>query len=106
MSLQAKGRKPFARRDGNAPKSPRALAAYRQCYGRWVEAEQKLKATPTILKTPSGYVQQSFRLSISNKQPELMGRYMAEPGLSPSACQRLALGPEHGGIAEPLRSSS
>jgi phage terminase small subunit len=36
-----------------------ALAAYCQSYGRWVEAEEKLKETPTLLKTPSGYVQQS-----------------------------------------------
>ena len=35
------------------------LAAYCQSYGRWVEAEEKLAETPTIFKTPSGYVQQS-----------------------------------------------
>ena len=28
-------------------------------YARWVEAEEKLKETPALLKTPSGYVQQS-----------------------------------------------
>ncbi len=66
-----------------------ALAAYCQAYGRWVEAEQKLKETPTLLKTPSGYAQQSPWLSISNKQLELMGRYMAELGLSPSARRRV-----------------
>jgi len=36
-----------------------ALAAYCQAYGRWAEAEEKLKETPVMLKTPSGYVQQS-----------------------------------------------
>ncbi|WP_112324489.1 phage terminase small subunit P27 family, partial [Oceanibium sediminis] len=133
-----RGRKPFARSRGNAPKPPEALprcpehlsdiarkewrrlagtlhkmgvltvvdraalAAYCQCYGRWVEAEQKLKETPTILKTPSGHVQQSPWLSISNKQLELMGRYMAELGLSPSARQRLSMGPDHAPDAEPL----
>ena len=35
------------------------FAAYCQCYGRWVEAEQKLKATPLLYKTQSGYIQQS-----------------------------------------------
>jgi P27 family predicted phage terminase small subunit len=66
-----------------------ALAAYCQAYGRWVEAEEKLKETPVMLKTPSGYVQQSPWLSVSNKQLELMGRYMAELGITPGlrACR-------------------
>ena len=68
-----------------------ALAAYCQCYGRWVEAERKLKETPTLLKTPAGYVQQSPWLSISNKQLELMGKYMAELGLTPSSRTRLGV---------------
>ena len=67
------------------------LAAYCQAYGRWVEAERKLKETPPLLKTPSGYVQQSPWLSISNKQLELMMRCMAELGLTPSARNRLAV---------------
>jgi P27 family predicted phage terminase small subunit len=67
-----------------------ALAAYCQCYGRWVEAEEKLQATPMLLKTATGYVQQSPWLSIANKQLELMGRYMAELGLTPAARSRVA----------------
>jgi P27 family predicted phage terminase small subunit len=51
-----------------------ALAAYCQCYGRWVEAEEKLRVTPILLKTKTGYVQQSPWLSIANRQMELMGR--------------------------------
>ncbi|MAQ83678.1 MAG: phage terminase small subunit P27 family [Maritimibacter sp.] len=66
-----------------------ALAAYCQAYARWVEAEQKLKETPILLKTPSGYVQQSPWLSVSNKQLELMGRFMAELGLTPAARRRV-----------------
>ncbi|MCU4654489.1 phage terminase small subunit P27 family [Roseibacterium sp. SDUM158016] len=66
-----------------------AFAAYCQAYARWVEAEEKLKETPMLLKTPSGYVQQSPWLSIANKQLELMGRFMAELGLTPSARSRL-----------------
>ncbi len=34
-----------------------ALAAYCQAYGRWVEAERKLKETPALLKLPNGTVQ-------------------------------------------------
>ena len=67
------------------------LAAYCQAYGRWVEAEKKLKETPPLLKMPSGYVQQSPWLTISNKQFELMMRAMAELGLTPSARTRLAV---------------
>lgn len=66
-----------------------ALAAYCQAWGRWVEAERKLKETPMLLKAPSGYVQQSPWLSIANKQLELMGRFMAELGLTPAARRRV-----------------
>ena len=66
-----------------------ALAAYCQCYGRWAEAEEKLKGTPVMLKTPLGYVQQSPWLSVANKQLELMGRYMAELGITPASRSRV-----------------
>ncbi len=66
-----------------------ALAVYCQAYSRWVEAEDKLASTPMLLKTPSGYVQQSPWLSVANKQMELMARYMGELGLTPVARARL-----------------
>jgi P27 family predicted phage terminase small subunit len=65
------------------------LAAYCQAYGRWVEAEEKLKETPLLFKTSSGYVQQSPWLNIANRQMELMGRYMAEIGLTPASRSRV-----------------
>lgn len=68
-----------------------ALAAYCVAYARWVEAEEKLAETPTLLKTPSGYVQQSPWLTVANKQMELMGRYMSELGLTPVARTRTAV---------------
>ena len=49
-----------------------SLAAYCQAYGRWVEAERKLKETPTLLKLPSGYLQHNPWLTIANKQLDLM----------------------------------
>jgi P27 family predicted phage terminase small subunit len=67
------------------------LAAYCQAYGRWVEAERKLLETPLLFKTPSGYVQQSPWLNIANRQMELMGRYMAEIGLTPASRSRIAI---------------
>jgi hypothetical protein len=42
-----------------------------------------------LLKTPSGYVQQSPWLTIANKQMELMNRYMTELGLTPVTRTRL-----------------
>ena len=68
-----------------------AFAGYCQCYGRWVEAERKLAETPVILKTPAGYVQPSPWLAIANKQLELMAKFMAEIGLTPSARSRLSV---------------
>jgi P27 family predicted phage terminase small subunit len=67
------------------------MAAYCQCWARWVEAERKLAETPAILRMPSGYIQQSPWLSIANKQLELMAKYMAELGLTPASRSRLAI---------------
>ena len=79
-----------------------ALAAYCQAWGRWVEAEERLRETPPLVKTPSGYVQQSPWLLIANKQLELMGRYMVELGLTPAARSRVlgsaALSPPSGPV--------
>ncbi|QIS94686.1 phage terminase small subunit P27 family [Nitratireductor mangrovi] len=75
-----------------------AFAAYCQAYGRWVEAEKRLKETPTLLKTPAGYVQPSPWLAIANKNVELMHKFMCELGLSPSSRSRVTtsspLGPK------------
>ena len=66
-----------------------ALAAYCQAWCRWVEAEEKLKSMPVLVKTPSGYIQQNPWLGIANKQMELMGRYMAELGITPASRSRV-----------------
>jgi P27 family predicted phage terminase small subunit len=71
-----------------------ALAAYCQAYGKWVEAEKRLADTPTLLKMPSGYIQLSPWVTISNKQMELMVKYMVELGLTPSSRSRMAGLPE------------
>src|SRR5262245_4018599 len=82
-----------------------ALAAYCQAWGRWVEAEERLRETPALVKTPSGHIQQSPWLTIANKQLELMGRYMVELGLTPAARSRVMAGsPIRGVVAtEPMR---
>lgn len=70
-----------------------AFAGYCQAYGRWVEAERKLKETPPLLKTPAGYVQPSPWLAISNKSLELMHKFMCELGLSPVSRSRVSAQP-------------
>lgn len=70
-----------------------ALAAYCQTYGRWVEAEQKLRDLPSMVRTPSGYVQQNPWIGVANKQLELMGRYMAELGMTPASRSRVEIQP-------------
>lgn len=68
-----------------------AMAAYCQAWGRWVEAERKLAETPMLLKTPAGYIQPSPWLAISAKQQELMLKFAAEFGLTPSARCRIQI---------------
>lgn len=77
-----------------------AFAAYCQAYSRWAEAERKLREGPKLIKTPSGYVQQSPWIGIANKQVELMGRFMAELGITPTS--RARLGVEGAEANEPL----
>lgn len=70
-----------------------ALAAYCQAYGRWVEAEERMRETPLLVRTPAGYVQQSPLLGIINKQLELMGRYLIELGMTPASRSRVSVTP-------------
>ena len=70
------------------------LAASCQCQSPWVEAEEKLKDTPPLLKTPSGHVQESPLLAVVNKSLEIMRRYMSELGLKPSARGRFRIDAE------------
>jgi P27 family predicted phage terminase small subunit len=80
-----------------------ALAAYCQAWGRWVEAEERLRETPPLVRTPNGHVQQSPWLTIANKQLELMGRYMVELGLTPAARSRAMSDAPLVVASEPLR---
>jgi P27 family predicted phage terminase small subunit len=70
-----------------------ALAAYCQAYGRWVEAEDRLRQAALLYKTPSSHVQQSPYLGIVHRQLELMGRYMVELGMTPASRSRVVVQP-------------
>ncbi len=54
-----------------------------------MEAEKKLADTPTLIKLPSGYIQQSPWLAIANKQLEIMKGFMGELGLTPVSRSRV-----------------
>lgn len=88
-----------------------AFAMYCQAYGRWAQAEKQMrelnaaaadrrKAGATqvsdsmrhpgyVQRTPSGYEQQSHWLNIANRNMELVLKFAAEFGLSPSMRARV-----------------
>lgn len=75
-----------------------ALAVYCQAYGRWRQAERKIRelnaADPETMpglvgKTPSGYLQVSVWLQISNRAVEVMHKFLCEFGMTPSARSRV-----------------
>jgi P27 family predicted phage terminase small subunit len=68
-----------------------ALAAYCQVYARWVGAEDALAKTGMVIKTVAGNFIQSPYLSIANRALELMHRYEAEFGMTPSARTRIVV---------------
>lgn len=72
-----------------------ALAAYCQAYGRWVQAEERLRELGDeglIETTSSGYKQIGVWLQISNRAVEQMAKFLAEFGMSPSARSRVTPG--------------
>jgi P27 family predicted phage terminase small subunit len=66
-----------------------ALAGYCMAWGRWVEAEEQLKKTGTVVKTPNGYPIVSPYLSIANKAVEQMRIFLTEFGLTPASRSRI-----------------
>jgi hypothetical protein len=70
------------------PRGARRLLPGLRALGR---GRAKASGEPLLFKTPSGYVQQSPWLNVANRQMELMGRYMAEIGLTPASRSRIAI---------------
>lgn len=69
-----------------------ALEAYCKCWSRYKEAEMQIdKANSTIIKTPSGYVQQIPQVSIAHRYLKLAKELMCEFGLTPSSRGRMQL---------------
>jgi len=70
-----------------------ALAAYCQCYARWMQAEDFLEKyshdangnfNGFMIKAPSGYLQQLPQVSIAQRYAKLMSDYLGKFGLSPA----------------------
>jgi P27 family predicted phage terminase small subunit len=69
-----------------------ALGVYCAAYDRWATAELELKKmgiAGLIYTLPSGYQQTSSWLNISNRAVEVMHKFLAEFGMTPSARSRV-----------------
>lgn len=66
-----------------------ALGYYCAAYARWAEAEEQLKTTPRIFKTPNNHVMPSPWLTISRQNAELATKLLAEFGMTPASRVRV-----------------
>ena len=67
-----------------------ALAAYCGSYALWAEATEQIEKYGSMVKSPSGYPQQSPYLAIANRQTEIMMRIASEFGFTPASRSRIA----------------
>jgi P27 family predicted phage terminase small subunit len=67
-----------------------AFAGYCQAYARWREAEEFISKHGSIIKTPSGYVQQIPQVAIANKNLLAVIRFCEQFGMTPSSRSRLS----------------
>jgi P27 family predicted phage terminase small subunit len=70
-----------------------ALAAYCGAYAMWAEATEAIQKFGTMVKSPSGYPQQSPYVSIANRQAEIMMRIASEFGFTPASRSRISTPP-------------
>lgn len=71
-----------------------ALGVYCQAFDRWATAERELKKRGIeglIYTMPSGYEQTSVWFQISNRSVEIMHKFLAEFGMTPSARSRVTV---------------
>ena len=67
-----------------------ALAAYCQCWGRYVEAEKEISEHGTTFVTDKGYEGPRPAVGIASKMLEKLSLYMGKFGLSPADRVKLA----------------
>jgi P27 family predicted phage terminase small subunit len=74
-----------------------ALSAYCVCYSRWVKAEGQIARFGEYVKSSkSGYMIQAPWIGVANKAMELMHKFAAEFGFTPSSRTRLSVEPPSG----------
>jgi P27 family predicted phage terminase small subunit len=66
-----------------------ALAAYCGAYALWAEATEAIQKYGTMVKSPSGYPQQSPYVAVANRQAEIMMRIASEFGFTPASRGRI-----------------
>ena len=66
------------------------LAAYCHAYGQWAEAIEAVQKYGTMVKSPSGYPQQSPYVAVANRQAEIMMRIVSEFGFTPASRSRIS----------------
>ncbi|MBS4083291.1 MAG: phage terminase small subunit P27 family [Rhizobiales bacterium] len=67
-----------------------ALASYCGAYALWAEAMEQIQKYGAMVKSPSGYPQQSPYLTIANRQAEIMMRIASEFGFTPASRSRIS----------------
>ncbi len=67
-----------------------ALASYCGAYGLWAEAMEQIQKYGAMVKSPSGYPQQSPYLAIANRQAEIMMRIASDFGFTPASRSRIS----------------
>jgi len=64
------------------------LAAYCVAYGRWAEAEERVRKLGVLVKSPNGFPVHSPYLAVANRAMEQMQKMLTEFGMSPSSRSR------------------
>jgi P27 family predicted phage terminase small subunit len=66
-----------------------ALAAYCTAYGRWIEAEAKVKELGTVVNDGAGKAVVNPHLTIADRALKQMHQFLTEFGLTPSSRTRV-----------------
>src|SRR5262249_24822751 len=68
-----------------------AFAAYCVVWARWAEAEEQLKKTGPVVRSPSGYAMLSPFYTVANQSLSQMRAYLVEFGMTPSSRSRTSV---------------
>ena len=68
-----------------------AFAAYCTVYGRWVEAEEALKKTGPVVRSPSGYPMISPYYTVAHQSLNQMRAFLVEFGMTPASRSRISV---------------